>query len=134
MPARAANPDFTPIDRPVRAAFVGLGRIYDLNVRAYIDNDDVRVVAIVIRARRGAPAASSTGPRRGRSASIDELAASDVEVDAVEVLLPISLHEDGVIQCLGHGWHVNLQKPMANDLASAQRMLAAARANDASCG
>ena len=27
--------DFTPYDRPVRAAFVGLGRIYDLNVRAY---------------------------------------------------------------------------------------------------
>ena len=38
---------FTPFDRPVRAAFVGLGRIYDLNVRAYRDNDDVEVVALV---------------------------------------------------------------------------------------
>ncbi len=26
---------FIPYDRPVRAAFVGLGRIYDLNMRAY---------------------------------------------------------------------------------------------------
>ena len=38
---------FTPYDRPVRAAFVGLGRIYDLNVRAYLDNPDVEVVALV---------------------------------------------------------------------------------------
>ena len=38
---------FTPYDRPVRAAFIGLGRIYDLNVRAYLDNPDVEVVALV---------------------------------------------------------------------------------------
>ena len=38
---------FTPYERPVRAAFVGLGRIYDLNVRAYLDNPDVEVVALV---------------------------------------------------------------------------------------
>jgi predicted dehydrogenase len=38
---------FTPYDRPVRAAFVGLGRIYDLNMLAYVDNPDVEVVALV---------------------------------------------------------------------------------------
>jgi predicted dehydrogenase len=38
---------FTAYDRPVRAAFVGLGPIYDLNVRAYRDNPDVEVVALV---------------------------------------------------------------------------------------
>ena len=38
---------FVPYDRPVRAAFVGLGRIYDLNVRGYLDNPDVEVVALV---------------------------------------------------------------------------------------
>ena len=38
---------FTPYDRPIRSAFVGLGRIYDLNMRAYIDNPDVEVVALV---------------------------------------------------------------------------------------
>ena len=48
---------------------------------------------------------------------MDELAASGLEVDAVEALLPIPLHVDGVIELLGHGWHVNLQKPMCNNLA-----------------
>ena len=68
---------FTPYDRPVRAAFVGLGRIYDLNVRAYLDNPDVEVVALVDpseerraqRARRGptrTPSRRSTSwPRAG---------------------------------------------------------------------
>ena len=36
---------FVPYDRPVRAAFVGLGRIYDLNMRGYVANPDVEVVA-----------------------------------------------------------------------------------------
>ena len=35
-----------------------------------------------------------------------------------------------MVELLGHGWHVNLQKPMCNDLADAQRMLDAAKAND----
>ena len=39
--------NFVPYDRPVRAAFIGLGRIYDLNVGGYRDNPDVEVVALV---------------------------------------------------------------------------------------
>ncbi len=121
---------FTPYDRPVRAAFVGLGRVYDLNVRAYLDNPDVEIVALVDqiderRAQRGAdwPAAKTF-------ASAAELAASGPEVDAVEVLLPTPLHDDAVVELLGYGWHVNLQKPMCNDLAGARRMVEAAAAND----
>ena len=62
-------------------------------------------------------------------ASIEELASSGLDVDAVELLLPIALHEQGTVECLGHGWHVNLQKPIANDIESAQRMLDAAVAS-----
>jgi predicted dehydrogenase len=121
---------FVPYDRPVRAAFIGLGRIYDLNVRAYVDNPDVEVVALVdpSEERRAQRGADWPGARTFTSAA--DLAASGLEVDAVEGLLPIPLHTDGVVELLGYGWHVNLQKPMCNDLASAQRMLAAARAND----
>ena len=121
---------FTPYDRPVRAAFVGLGRIYDLNVRAYRDNPDVEVVALVDPSEERRAERARDWPDAQTFASVADLAASGLEVDAVEALLPIPLHVDGVIELLGHGWHVNLQKPMCNTLPDAQRMLDAAAAND----
>ena len=121
---------FTPYNRPVRAAFVGLGRIYDLNMRAYVDNPDVEVVALVDPSEASAAQRQVDWPAARTFTSVAELARSGVEVDAVEALLPIPLHVEGVVELLGHGWHVNLQKPMCNDLADAQRMIAAASAND----
>jgi predicted dehydrogenase len=121
---------FTPYDRPVRAAFIGLGRIYDLNMRAYVDNPDVEVVALVDPSEERREQRALDWPGATTFATADELAASGLEVDAVEALLPAPLHTDGVVELLGHGWHVNLQKPMCNNLADAQRMLDAARDND----
>jgi predicted dehydrogenase len=121
---------FTPYDRPVRAAFVGLGRIYDLNVRAYVDNPDVEVVALVDPSDERRAERHADWPKAATFASVAELADSGIAVDAIEALLPIPLHVDGVIELLDHGWHVNLQKPMCNDLASAQRMIDAVHASD----
>jgi predicted dehydrogenase len=120
---------FVPYDRPVRAAFVGLGRIYDLNMRAYVDNPDVEVVALVDPSPERCQQRQADWPQAQTFSSAAELAASGLEVDAVEGLLPIPLHVDGVIELVGFGWHVNLQKPMCNDLTSARRMLDAADAN-----
>ncbi len=119
---------FTPYDRPVRAAFVGLGRIYDLNVRAYLENPDVEVVALVDPSARRRAQRQADWPEAQTFESVTELAKSGLEIDAVEALLPVPLHVGGVIELLGYGWHVNLQKPMCNDMASAQRMLDAASA------
>ena len=119
MPGNGPNMSFTPYERPVRAAFVGLGRIYDLNVRAYVDNPDVEVVALVDPSEERRAQRQADWPAARTFASAAELAASGLEVDAVEVLLPIALHADGVAELLGYGWHVNLQKPMCNDLADA---------------
>jgi predicted dehydrogenase len=121
---------FTPYDRPVRAAIVGLGRIYDLNVRGYLGNDDVEVVALVDPDADRRAQRQHDFPNAATFASVAELVASGLDVDAVEALLPIPLHEDGVIELLDAGWHVNLQKPMANDVPGAQRMADAARRND----
>lgn len=120
---------FTPYDRPVRAAFVGLGRVYDLNVRAYIDNPDADVVALVDPSEERRAQRQADWPRAQTFGSVAELFSSDLHVDAVEVLLPTPLHTDAVVELLGCGWHVNLQKPMCNDLAAARLMLDAADAN-----
>ncbi len=129
MPPTESSATVAPVRAPVRLAFVGLGRIYSLHARAYADNPDVEVVALVdpVEERRELRLRDWPGARA--FASVDELAASGVAVDAAEVLVPIVLHEETAIACLGHGWHTNLQKPMANDLAGARRMVEAARAS-----
>ncbi len=121
---------FVSYSRPVRAVFIGLGRIYDLNVRGYLDNPDVEVVALVDPDPGRLAQRQPDWPDAAVFGSAAELAASGIDVDAAEVLLPIPLHADGVVEMLGWGWHVNLQKPMCNDLWDAQRMLDAAKASD----
>ena len=121
---------FAPFDRPVRTAFIGLGRIYDLNVRAYQGNPDADVVALVDPSAERRAQRQADWPDAVVFGSAAELAASGVQVDAAECLLPAALHADGVVELLDNGWHVNAQKPMCNDLASARRMLKAAQAND----
>jgi len=117
---------FTPVGHPVRTAIVGLGRVYELNVRAYVDNPDADVVALVD------PSDARRAQRRGdwpdarTFASLEELTSSGLELDAVELLLPTTHNESVATACLARGWHVNLQKPFANDLGSATRMMRAA--------
>jgi predicted dehydrogenase len=120
---------FTSYDRPVRVAFVGLGRIYDLNVLGYLDNPDAEVVALVDPSPERRAQRQREWPGAMTLPSIADLAASGIDVDAVESLLPAPLHADGVVELLDNGWHVNCQKPMCNDMAEARRMIKAARAN-----
>jgi len=118
---------FTRLDRPVRTAIIGLGRVFELNVRAYVDNPDADVVAIVDPSDRRRAQRQVQWPLARAFASVDDLIASDVEIDAAELLLPTTHNEEVVMACLAQGWHVNLQKPFANDLASATRMADEAR-------
>jgi predicted dehydrogenase len=112
---------FTPYDRP------GTCRIH--RTRTYLRSERSRLLRQCRRRGRRArrperrtPGAAPSGLARRSDVRVDaELAASGIELDAVEALLPIPLHVEGVIELLDNGWHVNLQKPMCNDLKSARR-------------
>jgi predicted dehydrogenase len=122
--------NFVPYERPVRAAIIGLGRVYDLNIRAYTCNPDAEVVALVDPDPERRAQRQADWPQAAAFPSVADLARSGIKVDAVESLLPSALHADGVPELLDNGWHVNAQKPMCSDLPSARRMLKAAEAND----
>jgi predicted dehydrogenase len=128
--AESESVAFTPIDRPVRTAIIGLGRVFDLNVRAYVDNPDAEIVAIVDTSELRRTQRQVDWPAARALASVEELISSDLEIDAVELLLPTTQNEEVVMACLARGWHVNLQKPFANDLTSASKMVRAAIQRD----
>jgi len=127
MAPRDSIDAFPPIERRVRSAIIGLGRVFDLNILAYVDNPDAEVVAIVDPSEQRRTRRQVEWPGARAFASVDELIASDTEIDAAELLLPTTHNEEIVMACLARGWHVNLQKPFANELANATRMAEEAR-------
>jgi predicted dehydrogenase len=104
---------FTPLASPLRIALVGFGPIYDLNVLAHRDNPDVEVMALVDPDGRRREQRQADWRDAAAFAAVGELAKSDLEVDAVEAMLPVALHAEGVVELLGYGWHVNLHKPLS---------------------
>ncbi|WP_442575356.1 Gfo/Idh/MocA family protein [Microbacterium sp. F51-2R] len=53
---------------------------------------------------------------------------ADPEIDAIDIVTPPPLHEEIAVAALAAGKHVFCEKPLSNDLASAQRMASAAAA------
>ena len=108
----------------VRMGILGVGNISELNVPGYLEHPACDVVAVcdsnLGRARKVADGWNV--PRA--YGTLEELLADD-EVDGVEVLTPTFLHAEHVIALAGAGKHVSCQKPIANSVEDARRMIAA---------
>ncbi len=112
----------------INVAFLGCGRIADLHQRAYANHPDARLYAICDPDDERREARQAMW--KVEKAYTDYRAVlDDPRVDAVEVLTPYDTHEAVVLDALRAGKHVACQKPMTTSLASADRMLAAARAS-----
>ena len=109
----------------INVGIIGCGRIADLHALGYEENPAARIYAVCdtdpssAERRKGQWQAD-----RAYSNHLDLLA--DPEVEAVEILVPHAVHESIMVDAAKAGKHIALQKPMTNDLASADRMLAAA--------
>jgi predicted dehydrogenase len=110
----------------VRIGIIGVGNIATLNVPGYLEHEQCEVVALCD------PRPEVLDRRRrewevGRGyAEVDALLADD-EIDAVEVLSPTPLHAEHAIAALRAGKHVSVQKPIANSVSEARRMIDEAR-------
>ncbi len=110
----------------IGVGFVGCGRISDLHAIGYKDNTEAYIAAVC-------DADANTAGEAAVRWGVDRVYASlgvmlaDPAVEAVEILTPQALHEPMAIAALEAGKHVSVQKPMTTSLASADRMLRAAR-------
>jgi predicted dehydrogenase len=111
--------------KKIRVGFAGLGRIADVHFPGYRDIPDAELCAVC-------DVDEATMLRRKKEWNVEkgfvrfEDMLRDPDIDAVEILTPTMLHEEMAVQALEAGKHVAVQKPMANTLKGADRMIAAA--------
>jgi len=121
----------------VRIGIVGMGFIGQQHFATWKDVDGAEVVAVADKeVERVAASAAAIGGNIGDSAGIDlsglarytslEAMLEAGGLDAVDVCLPTFLHPQMVEAAVAGGAHVICEKPMALDVASCDRMLAAA--------
>lgn len=110
----------------VRIVLAGLGFMGRTHIRCYAENSVARIVAIV----------DSDVERAGRAAEelglhvpvSDDLQATlrEVSADALDICLPTNAHTAAAEAGFAAGLHVFCEKPLALDLAGANRITAAA--------
>ncbi len=109
----------------LNVAFVGVGRIADLHYPGYKNNKRARLYALCDTNAKLLEQRRKQWNVKVVHTDYNELL-SDPDIDAVEILTPHALHEAMVVAASKAGKHIALQKPMTNDLTSADRMIAAA--------
>ncbi len=115
-------PTALPItDRPVRVAVVGLGTIAELALPPYRDRDDVEVVGLCDHDPARVARWQSVWPDALGTGDLGAILAGDADV--VDVLVPTPSHAEVVCAVLDAGFHVQVQKPIATNLETAQAMI-----------
>ena len=111
----------------LRMGIAGIGNVSRLNAPGYLAHPACDVVAVCDPRLDRARAAAEAWNVPVVYASLEELLADDA-VDAVELLTPTHLHAEHVIAAAAAGKHVSCQKPVANSVAGARRMIEASAA------
>jgi predicted dehydrogenase len=114
----------------VRMGIIGVGNIATLNVPGYLEHENCDVIALC-------DPRADVLERRTREWGVErsygevEALLADDDIDAVEILSPTPLHATHSIAALRAGKHVSCQKPIANSVADARRMVEESRASGA---
>ncbi|WP_028266911.1 Gfo/Idh/MocA family protein [Arthrobacter sp. MA-N2] len=109
--------------RSLRIGIAGCGAISANHLEAFRSLKDVEIVGVCdIDLQRAKDTAEAWGIPAAVN-TVRELL--DLELDIVSVCTPHPTHEDVVLQAAAAGAHVLCEKPIATDLASAERMVKA---------
>ena len=119
-----------PAERQTGYAIIGLGRIADIFMRGIRNTTNSKVTALVSGHRDKALryAADYNVPEDSIYSyeNFDSIV-SNKAVDAVYVALPNSMHAEYTIRAAKAGKHVLCEKPMANNVAECEQMIAACK-------
>jgi predicted dehydrogenase len=119
------EPDFRAAARMIRIALIGTGSIAGYHLGALAAIAGAHVTHIVGRDRAKAQALAT---RMNAGEGTGELDAALAQADAVVIATPDDTHEDICARAIAVRKAILVQKPMAQDVASARRILALASA------
>ncbi len=108
--------------RPLKVAVVGVGHLGRIHAKIYAENEGSELVCVVdADGKRAAEVAKEHGCR-----GFDDPARIPDDVEAVSVVVPTIHHAAVAEPLLARGVPCLVEKPLAHDLADADRILAAA--------
>ena len=121
----SAPPDIQPT--PVRVLVVGLGAMGISHARAYAAIEGFALAGICTRRAAGRADLAEEFPDVPRFDDFDE-ALAHLRPDAVSICTYAETHAGFALKALAGGAHVFCEKPLADNLADAEKVAAAARA------
>lgn len=105
----------------VRFAVIGYGHIGKRHAEMVSRNPDCELAAIVdVNAE---VLAGVSDPAIPRFSSLEDLLASGIRIDVANIATPNGFHASQAIQCLEHGLHVVIEKPMALSKQDAEAVI-----------
>ncbi len=113
---------------PLRIAVIGAGLIGRRHVGCVLDEPGAVLAGVVEPGAEAAAEAAGMAPGVSVHPSIAALADAG-PVDAAIVATPNAAHRDAVIDCIGRGWAVLVEKPIADTPEAAAAMIAAAQSS-----
>ncbi len=111
------------MSRPLRVAVVGVGHLGSIHARIYAAHPGAELAYVVDTHRDRAEAIASEHGARALS-DVREL---PEDVDAASIVVPTVFHAEAAIPLLERGVPCLVEKPLAVDLATADRILEAAQ-------
>lgn len=111
-------------DQKLRAGVVGLG-VGKAHARGYIASPDAQLVALCDMSEARLTQQADEWNIDGRYTDYRQMF-DEANLDVVSIGLPNALHAEASIAALEAGIHVICEKPMATNVAEAQRMIEAA--------
>ena len=113
----------------LKGAIVGFGFISGKgHYPAYLQRDDVEIVAIADLCPARLEIAKAAAPKARLYSSYSELLAKEPSLDFVDVSTPPSSHTEIALASLKRGAHVLCEKPLTPTVAEALKLVQAARA------
>jgi predicted dehydrogenase len=110
-------------ERPVKVAVVGVGHLGKFHARIYAENPRAELLGVVDPNGEKAKALAA----ECKTAALESVASLPKDVEAVSIAVPTSLHAEVAIPLLERGVHCLVEKPLAQSVAEADRILAAAK-------